>query len=146
MRSKYVLRYHNNGFVSLRKSLRCGGRNTWAQNKTQRRKADRDLLYEHSGGGGLSVLLKWRPENRKARLASRGKPALERKLCRQILGPGLAKNNYGERRLVSKKDLGRGFWRRLSWYNRCVWVFWKRECTQISQICLFACELAANLT
>ena len=84
----------------------------YAESEVRELKTKRDggkLLVICWRGRGLSVLLEWRLENRQAQLASRGKPALERKLCRQILGPGLAKNNYGQRRLVSKKDLGRGF-------------------------------------
>ena len=79
----------------------------YAESEVRELKTKRDggkLLVICWRGRGLSVLLEWRLENRQAQLASRGKPALERKLCRQILGCGLAKNNYGKRLIVSKKD------------------------------------------
>ena len=84
----------------------------YAESEVRELKTKRDggkLLVICWRGRGLSVLLEWRLENRQAQLASRGKPALERKLCRQILGCGLAKNNYWKRRLVSKKILDAGF-------------------------------------
>jgi hypothetical protein len=57
----------------------------YAESEVRELKTKRDggkLLVICWRGRGLSVLLEWRLENRQAQLASRGKPALERKLCR----------------------------------------------------------------
>ena len=72
--------------------------------KIKRNGGKRLVIYYMSIGGRITGIIGMAPGKQASPAASREKPALEGKLRRQILGCGLAKNNYGKRRIVSKKD------------------------------------------